>query len=151
MRSTLPMSEPSNTDARPVPAPLGATGSSSARTRRVILGSEFSGFALALATVWLTEAYDPPFSFSQVLIESAALIAVGALVILTTRRLLQRIRVLEGFFAICASCKKVRLDGQWVSIEHFLAHRSDVLLSHGICDDCGRKLYPEIWDEVSKK
>lgn len=115
--------------------------------RKHILGVEMLGFGAVLASVWLTELLDPPFSFSQVLIETATIVAVAVVVLAMTRRLLQRIKTLEGFLTMCASCKKLRIDGQWVPLETFLAHRSDLLLSHGVCNDCGHKLYPEDWVE----
>jgi len=60
-----------------------------------------------------------------------------------------RVRVLSGMLPICASCKKVRDDkGYWNQIETYIRQHSDTQISHGLCPDCVRKLYPEFSDEV---
>jgi hypothetical protein len=61
------------------------------------------------------------------------------------RRLIQRIRVLEGFLPICASCKKIRIEAQWEQIEDYIARHSLVQFSHSICPECRKKLYPELF------
>jgi len=108
-----------------------------------ILGVEVTGFSLATAAAWATESLDPPFSWSQVLIETAVILIVGIVTISMTQRLLQRIKTLEGFLSICASCKKVHVDDRWVPIEEVLDRGSDLRLSHGVCDDCAQRLYGE--------
>jgi hypothetical protein len=65
------------------------------------------------------------------------------------RRDLQRafaqIRTLKGILPICCSCKKIRDDnGYWQQLELYLSQHSEADLSHGICPDCARKLYPEL-------
>ncbi len=59
------------------------------------------------------------------------------------------IKTLKGFIPICASCKKVRDDeGFWNQIESYISQRSDAKFSHGICPDCAKKLYPDLWEEM---
>ena len=59
------------------------------------------------------------------------------------------VKVLSGMLPICASCKKVRDDkGYWNQIETYIREHSDTQISHGLCPDCVRKLYPEFSDEV---
>lgn len=108
-----------------------------------ILGVEVTGFSLAIAAAWLTESLDPPFSWSQVLIETVVILVAGVVTITMTQRLVHRIKTLEGFLSICASCKKVRVDGRWIPIEDVLDRGSDLRLSHGVCDDCAQRLYGE--------
>ncbi|HTZ21888.1 MAG TPA: two-component regulator propeller domain-containing protein [Opitutaceae bacterium] len=60
-----------------------------------------------------------------------------------------KVRVLSGMLPICAGCKKVRDDkGYWNQIETYLREHSDTRISHGLCPDCVRKLYPEFSDEI---
>ena len=60
-----------------------------------------------------------------------------------------KIRVLSGLLPICASCKKVRDDrGYWNQIETYLREHSDTEVTHGLCPDCVKRLYPELADEV---
>lgn len=65
-----------------------------------------------------------------------------------TRRLKGEVKVLQGLLPICASCKRIRTDtGEYEPIEHYIAERSEVSFSHGICPECARKLYPEYFQE----
>jgi PAS domain S-box-containing protein len=55
------------------------------------------------------------------------------------------VKTLSGLLPICASCKKIRDDqGYWTTVEKFLSDHSGAQFSHGLCDDCIRKLYPEL-------
>ncbi|MDD2804304.1 MAG: PAS domain-containing protein [Elusimicrobiales bacterium] len=51
---------------------------------------------------------------------------------------------LRALLPICSSCKKIRTeDGSWEKVEVYIrAHVPEVNLSHGLCPDCARKLYP---------
>jgi PleD family two-component response regulator len=61
------------------------------------------------------------------------------------RQALAEIQILRGILPICSSCKKIRNeDGCWEPIEVFIQARSEVDFSHGICEECARKLYPEL-------
>ena len=55
--------------------------------------------------------------------------------------------VLEELLPICASCKSVRDDaGYWRKVEEYLTERTERDVTHGICPDCARRLYPEFPD-----
>jgi PAS domain S-box-containing protein len=59
---------------------------------------------------------------------------------------LVKIKTLRGLLPICASCKKIRDDqGYWRQIEEYIQAHSDAEFSHGICPDCARRLYPELY------
>jgi len=114
-----------------------------ARSRVIVF--EAVGFCVAVAACWVTEWFDPPFSLQQVLVESGIILALGAATSYWTSRMIQRIRFLEGFMVICANCKKVRVDDDWITIEQFLKSTSDVMLSHGMCPRCIEEFYgPEL-------
>lgn len=54
-----------------------------------------------------------------------------------------QIKTLKGILPICCSCKKIRDDqGYWQQLEQYIQQHSQADLSHGICPDCARKLYP---------
>jgi hypothetical protein len=43
----------------------------------------------------------------------------------------------------CASCKKIRDDkGSWVEMGKYITQHSEAVFSHGVCDECAKKLYP---------
>ena len=61
---------------------------------------------------------------------------------------LAKVKTLRGLLPICASCKKIRDDrGYWNRIETYIGKYSDVEFSHGICPECARKLYPDLFEE----
>ena len=70
--------------------------------------------------------------------------------ILRLQKALAEVKTLSGMLPICASCKKVRDDqGYWKQIERYILDHSEAKLSHSICPECARKLYPELFDEES--
>ncbi|MBA4371761.1 MAG: hypothetical protein C0402_02740 [Thermodesulfovibrio sp.] len=59
---------------------------------------------------------------------------------------LAKVKLLSGLLPICANCKNVREDtGYWTQIELYLHQHSNAEVSHGLCPDCAKKLYPEYY------
>ncbi len=57
---------------------------------------------------------------------------------------LDHVKTLQGIIPICAHCNKIRNDDQvWERIDVYLSENTDARLSHGICNDCLKKHYPE--------
>lgn len=64
------------------------------------------------------------------------------------KKSLQEIKILSGFLPICSSCKKIRdAQGYWNQLETYITEHSEAEFSHSICDDCMKKIYPELVDE----
>lgn len=62
------------------------------------------------------------------------------------RKAMAEIKTLRGILPICAQCKKIRNDeGYWTSIESYIVKHSEAEFSHGMCLDCARELYPELY------
>jgi len=62
---------------------------------------------------------------------------------------LAKVKLLSGLLPICASCKKIRDDkGYWNQVETYLLEHSQAKFTHGICPECGKKLYPEYYDRI---
>jgi CheY-like chemotaxis protein len=58
---------------------------------------------------------------------------------------LAEVEQLRGLFPVCAWCKKVRDDeGYWDSIEGYLARHLNTQYTHGICQECAKKLEAEL-------
>jgi len=56
------------------------------------------------------------------------------------------VKVLRGLLPICSSCKNVRDDkGYWSQVETYIEQHSNAQFTHGLCPDCARRLYPEIY------
>jgi type IV secretory pathway TrbD component len=54
-----------------------------------------------------------------------------------------RVRVLIGLLPICASCKKIRDEGgRWQPMEFYVREHSEAEFTHGLCDECIARLYP---------
>lgn len=67
--------------------------------------------------------------------------------ILELDRALEEVKALRGLLPICAHCKKIRDDqGSWTQIEGYIQARSQAQFTHGICPDCARENYPEVFE-----
>lgn len=63
-----------------------------------------------------------------------------------------QVKTLSGLLPICSVCKKIRNDqGYWEQLESNFKKHSDILFSHGICPDCLKKLYPEIYERMQRE
>jgi len=59
---------------------------------------------------------------------------------------LDKIKTLKGLLPICAHCKRIRDDrGYWAQVETYIEAHSLAEFSHGICPECVRKYYPEVF------
>lgn len=59
---------------------------------------------------------------------------------------LEEVKELHGLLPICANCKKIRNDqGYWDHVEVYIQEHSKADFSHGICPDCLKELYPEVY------
>ena len=58
---------------------------------------------------------------------------------------LANVKQLSGLLPICSHCKKIRDDqGYWKQIESYIHEHSEARFSHGICQECAQKYYPDI-------
>jgi hypothetical protein len=98
---------------------------------------------------------DAPTSYSQrsgeITIELSIFFTIMVIQIALFNKLYKRIRVLEGFIPICASCKKIRnAEDQWEQMEKYITQHSLAQFSHSICPDCARQLYPDLYNGKMK-
>ena len=62
---------------------------------------------------------------------------------------LEQVKTLRGLIPICSHCKGVRDDaGFWQSVETYISDHSDADFSHGICPDCIKAQYPELYADM---
>ena len=65
------------------------------------------------------------------------------------RAALDNVKALRGLLPVCASCKKIRDDeGYWNAVDAYIVKYNLAEVSHGICPDCLRKLYPDLAEEI---
>ena len=114
-----------------------------------ILWYESFGFVLVVALSWVDEFLNLPGilfggaktpDWRECLMETIIAVAVWLVVLALTQRLLGRLRYLEGFLKMCAWCRKVDQEGEWISVEAFFARKLDVKTTHGKCPECARKV-----------
>jgi len=114
--------------------------------RPKILWYQSAGFLAIIALAWLDELLglstlilgNHPFlpRFQVSTLEMLLVLAVWLLVSAATRRVLEHIRLLEGFMKLCAWCHRVEYKGEWIRLEQFLEQGFDTPTSHGICQIC---------------
>lgn len=119
------------------------------------------GFIILLALLWADEIFDmpyrflgapaTPFNYYEAFLESAIVLCVMISFVYISFRLERHIKYIEGLTVICANCKKVKDQNEWVPIESWLRKKTDVLFSHGVCRECFRKLYPKEYISLVKK
>ncbi|MBW2467553.1 MAG: hypothetical protein JRF02_09650 [Deltaproteobacteria bacterium] len=60
----------------------------------------------------------------------------------------EKIKTLKGLIPICSYCKKIRDDkGYWNQIDVYISQHSDAEFSHGVCMECMRKYFPEMYEK----
>jgi PAS domain S-box-containing protein len=61
---------------------------------------------------------------------------------------LAKVKALSGMLPICAGCKKIRDErGQWYELETYITAHSEAEFSHGLCQECAKRYYPELESE----
>jgi PAS domain S-box-containing protein len=62
------------------------------------------------------------------------------------------VKTLSGLLPICSSCKKIRDDqGYWTQVETYIAKYSAATFTHGLCPDCLKEYFPEIYNRMKDK
>jgi hypothetical protein len=112
-------------------------------------------FAVAMPLVHLsfTKFWVTPFRFIDATINTGIRIIVFVgfaylvnKVAVQKRELEKEVQTLKGILPICSFCKKIRNpNGDWESLESYITRRSEAEFSHGVCPDCCRTQYPELF------
>ncbi|MCP4612697.1 MAG: response regulator, partial [Planctomycetes bacterium] len=65
---------------------------------------------------------------------------------------LDKVKILSGLLPICAHCNKIRDDkGYWEEVVVYIRNHSEAEFSHGICPDCVKEFYPEVYEEPDEQ
>jgi hypothetical protein len=54
---------------------------------------------------------------------------------------------MRSLLDVCAWCKKIKDDGDWITLEEFAVRRTRSEPTHGICPSCGNVHFPGVLDE----
>jgi len=111
-----------------------------------ILVYEAIGFLAILVLIWIDEFFEFPERFlkaytshpelAEGAVETFAILAIAATILLMTRRLAARLFHLERFLRVCAWCRKIHHEGGWVSLEDYFSSGFDTKTTHGMCPEC---------------
>src|SRR4029434_3891306 len=74
-----------------------------------------------------------PYEFS---IKVVAALCLFITVLGVLREAIHRIQHLSRMMTICGLCRRVAVDGDWISIDQFLQQRKNTTSSVGVCPDC---------------
>jgi hypothetical protein len=128
----------------------------SKKSRR-ILWYQASGFLLIIALSWLDELWSLPSrlfggvehsNWHESALETTIILAVWLPIFVLTKRLLARLFYLEHFLRICAWCRKIGHDDQWLPIEEYFSSGFQVETSHSICPECAREHFPKAPNDI---
>lgn len=65
---------------------------------------------------------------------------------------LEKINLIEELIPICSYCKAIRNDaGYWSSVEAFIKQHADVAFTHGVCESCIEKHFPEVAEAMRQE
>ncbi|PCH60737.1 MAG: hypothetical protein COC19_05495 [SAR86 cluster bacterium] len=105
----------------------------------LVLTGLFYLFAEYYTAAFLVRFY---FVYGLVAVTSYVLERNNVQAISSIKELLLRNAELERLLPICAWCKRIRdTDGDWQILESYMSKHSNVMFSHGVCDNCTHKQY----------
>jgi hypothetical protein len=111
---------------------------------RLVLATLCAVYGWPQVQFWLQAVSDFEVSFFMVALFVGLLVANLQLRNQELSNALAEVQTLTGLLPICAWCKKVRDDdGYWQRVEDYLATRSGLKFTHGICTDCYNEQKPK--------
>ena len=114
-------------------------------------------FAVVMPLIHLsfTKFWVTPFRFFDASINTGIRIVVFVgfaylvnKVTIQKQALEEEVQTLKGILPICSFCKRIRnQDGAWESLENYITGRSKAEFSHGVCPECCKINYPELFNK----
>jgi hypothetical protein len=120
--------------------------------KKKILVYEAMGFCILIVLIWINEIADIPYilfkaqktpvNLTESITESVIVLILAIITILVTRKLLRRIKYLEGFIRMCSMCNKVydKHRAQWVELKEYLNKNYELEFTLGFCPECVNKI-----------
>ncbi|MBI2928693.1 MAG: hypothetical protein HYY24_23775 [Verrucomicrobia bacterium] len=59
-------------------------------------------------------------------------------------RIVSRLSYLEEFLRVCAWCRRIEFDSQWLSLEDHYTRQTGKKTTHGICPECQARLLAQL-------
>jgi hypothetical protein len=110
-----------------------------------VLWFEGIGFLSIVVLSWINELTNLPYllggvqdipDWRECALETFIVLLVAIPLMIFTKRSVSRLYYLEGFLRVCAWCKKLGHDGEWIPLEEFFERKFETETSHGICSAC---------------
>ena len=126
------------------------------RKRLILVSGEIVGFILVLTVIWLDEIVDlpgllgaepSPVNWRESLIESIMIVTLGTIVVYRSWKQLGELYKISGFLPVCANCKRIRLNNEWIPLETYMHEVNNTPVSHGMCPSCMKSLYPDFAED----
>lgn len=117
-----------------------------------ILWYEALAFVAIIGLSWINELTDLAYliggvhyipNWRESALETLIVLLTAIPVMLITKRFVSRLYHLEGFLRVCAWCKRLEHNDEWIPLEEFFARKFQTETSHGMCQAC--------FDEVRAK
>ncbi|MCD6162691.1 MAG: response regulator [candidate division Zixibacteria bacterium] len=96
---------------------------------------------------YVTKPFDPQVFHSRIMVGERTLELKLSFEnkIHELKEALEHVKQLQGLLPICMHCKRIRTDeNSWQQMEVYIENHSEAAFSHGICDECMVKYYPEL-------
>jgi hypothetical protein len=98
---------------------------------------------IARLSYFVFDVWEPPGTFGNTVVNAAVRAGALALAVILIRRarrareLEREVVALRGLLPICMYCKRVQdVEGQWHSVEQYVAARSEAAFTHRVCPYC---------------
>lgn len=120
-------------------------GTQKKRSARELLWFEVAAFGLIIALSWADELLGLPArlfggphrpDIGEAVLETLVILLVAVPILIHTRRVVSRPFYFEGFLRVCAWCKNVEHQGNWIPVGEFFQERFETATSHGMCPTC---------------
>jgi hypothetical protein len=117
-----------------------------------IYSIEAIGFFAIITLSWANEIIGLPGiifggpvtpNWREAIIETFIALLVWSAVHVMTRKTLKRLYYLEEFLRVCAWCRKIGYNNEWIPIEEYFSREYATKTSHGVCPECAKKLCEE--------
>ena len=119
------------------------------RAGRKLIMLEGIFFAIVIIFSWVNElldlphyfmgAPDTPANWRESLFESIIMFLLAVTVITVSIRLVKQLEYFESCLIVCALCKKIKINDEWVLFERFLSQKYEVEFAPSLCSECARK------------
>lgn len=86
------------------------------------------------------------------LLTTAPFIYQGKSLVLLILEDISELMELKDILPICSYCRRIRNDQKyWQSVENYFKEHLDLGFTHGICPECTKKHFPELYEKLGDR